>query len=460
MLITRTDTLLEALDRFESYAYLDAPGFAFHGPMGAETLSTLGRDDLVAGWVERYKTRHQPLEAPPLTVRIDRNDAGDWRAALGDIARVSDWEAMFTTQLSEEPWPDVLRRWAPVLLPGYAGALTHGLIRVGHAVRSLPVDGPVPAAMLAELARGLALWAATFTTLPGRPALEGPLDLPTAIAGLPRPDPPWSIFEAGLFARIGELDAFPSAVAALTAPGNIDQALSELTAAFCRVLLANADVFPLPLVHMVTPIGALRTLLPYLDGVPLSTVYAHAWHVGAAITVGFTPATPPSHLPLEGGPPDVGAVVARAVEHGETHVLKFVEACSREYAITPDPVYLLAAARVSDRLTPWEHDRRDTKPHRIRPWSGTEPHRTITSKGGHVETRTRDCAFALPLFTAVLVLTSSGLGARVGLVLSFHVWRHLPRGRSPFCSLTSRRRRVCGRSTRARWWSLWLVMTS
>src|SRR5215471_19227580 len=99
MQATRTDALLDALDRFDTYSYLDAPGFAFHGPMGAETLSTLRHDDLVAGWVERYKARHQPLEAPPSTARIDPGDAGAWRAALGDIARLSDWEAMFTVAL-------------------------------------------------------------------------------------------------------------------------------------------------------------------------------------------------------------------------------------------------------------------------------------------------------------------------------------------------------------------------
>jgi len=354
MQITRTDTLLEALDRFETYSYLDAPGFAFHGPMGAETLSTLGHDDLVARWVERYKARHQPLEAPPSTARIDPHDARTWRAALGDIARLSDWEAMFMVALAEEPWPAVVRRWAPVLLPGYAGALTHGLIRVGHAVRSLPDNGPAPAALLAELARGLALWGATFTVLPGRPALDGHLDLRAAIAGLPRPRPLWSEIEAGLFARIDELDAFPNAVEALGTPADIDHSLSGLTAACCRVLLANADVFPLPLVHLVTPVGALRTLLPHLDGESLSTLYARAWHVNAAIIVGFTPAmTSGAELRLDDTSLTVDDVVARAVDHGDTHVLKFAEACARENRIAPDPAYDLAAARVADRVPPW-----------------------------------------------------------------------------------------------------------
>jgi hypothetical protein len=62
---TRTDALADALERLDGYAYLDGPGFAVHGPMGAETLSALGHNDMVAGWVEAYKLRHQPIETPP-----------------------------------------------------------------------------------------------------------------------------------------------------------------------------------------------------------------------------------------------------------------------------------------------------------------------------------------------------------------------------------------------------------
>jgi hypothetical protein len=45
-MITRSDALNDALERLQGHAYLDAPGFACHGPMGAETLSTLGHKNL------------------------------------------------------------------------------------------------------------------------------------------------------------------------------------------------------------------------------------------------------------------------------------------------------------------------------------------------------------------------------------------------------------------------------
>src|SRR5829696_10236782 len=139
---TRSDALHDALERLDGYGYLDAPGFASHGPMGAETLSTLGHDDLVGAWVEAYKARHEALDVPATTGRIDAHDEAGWRSALGDMSRVSDWAQLFRRELAGQPWPDVLQRWLPRLLAGYGGALTHGLIRVAHGVRALPVDAP------------------------------------------------------------------------------------------------------------------------------------------------------------------------------------------------------------------------------------------------------------------------------------------------------------------------------
>ena len=354
-MITRSDALNDALDRLDGYGYLDAPGFAFHGPMGAETLSTLGHDDLVGSWVEAYKARHEALDVPATTGRIDAHDEAGWRSALGDMSRVSDWAQLFRRELAGQPWPEVLQRWLPRLLAGYGGALTHGLIRVAHGVRALPVDAPPSGLLLDELAKGLAFWAASFTALPGRPDLHGSLALPDALAGVPRPEETWSPIEAGTFARMGELRRFPSAVEALARPGSIDGALSDLTAAFCRAVLTASGPTANALVHTVTPVAAARTLLPYMAGVSIETVYAQLWHVSAAIVCGFAP--PLASAATTGAPgldtPGRPEILARAVEHRDTHVLKFAEACAREDALRPDPVYMRAAHHVLGQLPAW-----------------------------------------------------------------------------------------------------------
>ena len=351
----RQDALNDALERLEGYEYLDLPGpFACHGPMGAEALSTLGYDDLVADWVEAYKSRHEPLDPFPTLESIDPRDEASWRGALGQVFRANDFTAMFAGELDNEPWQDVLRRWLARLFEGSAGGLRHGIIRSAHAVRAMPDEGVPSELALRELARALGLWAAVYTPLPGHPELKGSLDLDSAIASLPRPTDAWAPIEAGTFSRMGELDRFSVAVEALGRPQAGDAAFSDLSAAFCRLLLEFPDLDPIPLVHMVTPIGAARSLLPYLSGLTLEAVYTHLWQVSAAIVCGFTPAPLRKNREVrevdETISPD--ELIARVIEHRDPHVLKFSEVCLSEHWNRSDPVYLVAAEHVLNNTSP------------------------------------------------------------------------------------------------------------
>jgi hypothetical protein len=89
--------------------------------------------------------------------------------------------------------------------------------------------------------------------------------------------------------------------------------------------------------------------------VSVETVYAQLWHVSAAIVCGFAP--PMASAGTAGEPvlevPSSTEVLARAVEHRDTHVLKFAEACAREAALRPDPVYMRAAQHVLRQLPAW-----------------------------------------------------------------------------------------------------------
>ncbi len=120
-------------------------GLSNHGPMAAEALGALGRDDAVEGWVAGYRTR---LSERPS--HIERINAESWREALGDVRRVSDWEDFFAIELDSMAWPDVLERWVPRLAPGVMSGATHGLIRTAHATRSLSAEAS--AGRRAELA--------------------------------------------------------------------------------------------------------------------------------------------------------------------------------------------------------------------------------------------------------------------------------------------------------------------
>src|SRR5690606_27335249 len=109
--------------------------------------------DEIHPWLDRYEQRLEPR--PRGGARID-----DWHAALGEAGRLGDWLDHFDDEMASRAWRDVLATWWPRLVPGIAAAATHGVIRVGHAVRALgAADTPV---RRRELGAALASWAARY----------------------------------------------------------------------------------------------------------------------------------------------------------------------------------------------------------------------------------------------------------------------------------------------------------
>jgi hypothetical protein len=47
---------------------------------------------------------------------------------------------------------------------------------------------------------------------------------------------------------------------------------------------------------------------------------------------------------------DTDALIDRAVASGGAHTIKFTEACLREYALNPKPVYFVAARDAAERV--------------------------------------------------------------------------------------------------------------
>jgi hypothetical protein len=107
--------------------------------MAAEVLARRDHADQASPWVDRYIGRLDELPAPVEPVTDD-----NWRDALGD--RVGDWAVYLTRQMAERPWRDVLATWWPRLLPGIAAGATHGVIRTGHAARTVLAGDESPAA--------------------------------------------------------------------------------------------------------------------------------------------------------------------------------------------------------------------------------------------------------------------------------------------------------------------------
>jgi len=317
-------------------------GLANHGPMASEALCAMGRADSVLSWARKYSVKLEPRPLPH-----DRIRAEDWRNALGDGDRFPDWSAFYANELKERPWAAVLDDWVARLAPGIAAAAAHGAIRVGHAVRSLE-RGETPA-RLRELADGLAYLSARYQVLPGLPraaARAMPSEALPRVAVAPNDlrRRNFGLITQGLDA----LAAFPAFGDALNlaAPGdNASAFLSDLTETFAHVYLSSARNFftTIVFVHSVTGPAALRLIAPHLSRDTRDLALRYMWQTCAAMYAMFGTPT----LAVESRNDAHRAVddlFDAAIACGDEHAIKFSEACVREHALNPKPVYLVAAS--------------------------------------------------------------------------------------------------------------------
>jgi hypothetical protein len=322
-----------------------AGGLSNHGPMAAEALIQLGRADAVIPWVERYRKRLQPR--PEATQPVDRES---WRESLGDFRRFGDWVAFFQRELSGAAWQTVVAEWVPLLAPGLVAAAMHGIIRTAHAVRSLAA-GETPA-RVDELAQGLGYWAARYQELPGTDAGRGRAMPSEALAGVPKlPEAHrrGRLIMDGLIRLDGD-DRFPGVIDRVGTSGDASAFLSDLTRTFAAVCLGNVEGFgkAVTFIHTVTGPSAIRLLLPHLPADASEPLLRYGWQAAAAVYAAFGSAT---DLSSERGPFDTADLVDRAVATGDEHVIKFTDACLREHAISPHPIYREAAVDAIRRFT-------------------------------------------------------------------------------------------------------------
>jgi hypothetical protein len=353
--ISYGDAVNEALERLNDLGYErgEHVDFANHGPMGAETVAALGHGDEVAGWVEGYRNAMSHHEPPAPRFPLDAADESSWRPALGAFERVGDWEQLFGRELAQAPWREVLARWWLRLLPGLLAGLTHGTIRTAHAVRGLAATETSSALQLTELARGLAYWAGRYTDLPGQTLWTGQHLLGDAIRALPRLPRDTSAAPGQRLRHLGDYPGYVEALNAL-APQHTQWLLSEMTAEFAGVYLAHPEVIPVPLVHGVTAPAAVRLVLPHLPDELHQPSLAALWQVHTALLLAFTSdhgtEDTARRQAIETDTPAFDELSARALEHGDEHVIKFTEACLREHGLRPDPRYPAAALAAHQRI--------------------------------------------------------------------------------------------------------------
>lgn len=363
-------TLDEAYERLLGTGPEFDGGLSNHGPMAAEAMIRGGHGEQVQAWLDSYMRRLEefPRGVAPI--------GDDWRDALGDLHRVADWTTYFRREVAGRPWPQVLNQWWPRLLPGVAAAATHGVIRVGHAVRALRAGGD-DEVRTAELAHGLAYWAARWQTVPAghraaaasvRTAAArgtaGPAQ-GTAAAGLldavPRiTDQTGAV--RGRLARLEDLPGWPDTQAALcvpAAPAEIEASLAAVVDAATLRYLTYGHGNAVMLVHSATAPSAILRALPALDTGLWAPSLAAAWTAACALTAIYGPAEPAPAAALPVAPAGTGSgedavaeAFSRAVEHGDAHVIKFTDTAADVFARTGNPGALRAAQRAAQLIGP------------------------------------------------------------------------------------------------------------
>ena len=342
-----SDHLDDALTVFAATAPVyGSLGLANHGPMAAEALAHLGREDAIAEWVEHYRRRLEP--APPPADRPLSEE--DWPRALGQGERFAEWLTLFEREVADRPPVAVVGEWAPRLIPGAIGAAAHGLIRTAHAARSLAAADTPPRRL--ELANGLAFWASTYQELPGPPLLIGQEDVPDALADLPYldEDAPRQLLISDMVVQVGDIaDEFEQAVASLGWSGGPVGLLDALARGGALAYLRNADDGgAIGLLHSVTAPLACELILPWLAAEDRDAALGYVWQAVAALHVAYDNDRK-SELPeLETLSAD--ALVDRALASRDEHAIKLTEAALRSFGRTGEPVLLWAAADAGTRL--------------------------------------------------------------------------------------------------------------
>ena len=337
-------SLDEALETLAPYGTALRNGNSNHAPMVAEALCAMGRPDAVLPWIARYRERMLPRS--PASDRLHRED---WRTALGQRGRFAEWSVFFGEELEEAPWRQVLSQWVDRLAPGYCGAATHGVIRVGHGVRAL-VESETPW-RLRELADALASWAAAYQELPTTGQITNgtltPREAITRVAVVP---PEHRQQVGNIVALLAMLDDFPEfapVIGMINTGGDIAPLLSELTEVFALVYLANAHTIltTIAFIHGVTSIAALGSIAPQLGDPAARAAIRYAWQsaCGLYACLGSGSAMAENIEPREG---DEDRLVDLAIANGDEHVIKFTEACLRRHALSPSPAYLAAVDHV------------------------------------------------------------------------------------------------------------------
>lgn len=317
-----------------------------HVPMVAEALAAMGEASAAITWTGAHRKTVQPRGAPSAPIASD-----DWRAALGQRWHFADWSVFFSGEIARDGWQTVCDRWTARLAPGFAAAATHGVIRTGHAARALRAAETPPRRQ--EFADALALWASTYVELPAvrrASAKLSPLDALERVRLVPKEKRQNGGAITVALGQLTHAPGFDGVLDLLDTERSPEAVALEAAEAFARVVVANVQspLTAIVFTHGVTGAAAALNLLPHVSAATGQALVAYAWQSGAALVSAY------ASVPFDAAKPVPASAcvdrVARAVAHGDDHVIKLTEACLALNARRPSAAFEAATDAVAAHL--------------------------------------------------------------------------------------------------------------
>lgn len=307
---------------------------ANHLPMVLEAMSRLGASpERLAEYARYYGDIHKVPYPPARKGRIERSD---WRSALGDRARESDYRDFFAAEVARLGSREAIRIYVPVLAAGVAASATHGLMRLAYGI--MRNDDT-------EIGIALGYWAATYLPLPvpETGGGEDPVDLLLSM----RPtrkflevEPPSTLLWHWIRST-GELPEFQ----ALLGRVRTDEGLLPRMREASLALYAGTMTFEG--VHALTGCHWLRLVSPNLD--EPGKLAARFWEIVMALYSKIGMPELPDAARLDAWrsiePPPDRKIAAAAVASDDEHDHSLVFSALEEFRFTGDPLYRVVAAR-------------------------------------------------------------------------------------------------------------------
>ncbi len=302
-----------------------------HLPMALLALVRLGADDArLQAFAAQYVRLKRLSPAPS---REAWNPGLAWTPRLGQPSAWTVYRDLFAQWLAHDGAAEMLSQTLPALMPGCAAAAFHGLIRTAYGLH---------AGHAAEIADGLAYWAATHQSLGAWPesvktTTDDPIRLLRSMSA--------SESRAGLIsqrmadaARSGDVNTL---AASLVINEDTPRKLTRAAAS------AYAESGNFTALHLVTGCHAMRVVASYVDADAQTMCWRWFWQAYAHGVVAA--ALKPSPGPAAWAWPDI---VKAALASDDEHVIKLVDSCrehERALGEPDDALWRRAATRAVAR---------------------------------------------------------------------------------------------------------------